>query len=691
MEIILFVILLAALCVYARLPVFECTFGLILLLPPAVYLLSLASAEPTRATYIFAAIAIAALANTINKKRLNSEQDFDTRSELLPILVWIASFSFFQYLCLLWPDFYQLGERLRDYALISSVVNSPITAEEPWMAGTSLNYYLYWYRLGHTFHSLFNLPIWQVYHQLQAFTYSLFFTAAFALFRRGAKFSIFGSLCGAVLIAVGSNVEGVRHFFTGDNNWWGPSRVIQGAIDEFPAWSFLLGDLHPHYLNLPLLPFLACIALRSFNLFGTALTRALYLFAFLALGAVWVYNSNAWDLPALMLLATFVFLIFIFSCPRAQLGEIIRSDPGFEPVFETKNLLIFGSMAYLVVSFVFSSLNILPGEMPLRWVTETIGHTKTLELLRHWGMPLGLIAVATVFSFNDWRWSCASGLALFVSLTRQDALWSLLVLFTLNTARLFMERRSERTQMPKLADAIFEGFGVLALFLVIFPEFLFFDDSYGGDIERMNTIFKAYSAAWLPMHFFAFWRLRNVALARLPQTAWELKFPATAVFSVIFVGFFFKTIDLRESKGSIIEPRLQGLSDIERRYTGAATTIQALAKLRPGIVLEAQGPAYDFTTHVATLSSQPSYLGWVNHVNLLSRDYAETSRRAQATDSIYKEPDCATKRQLAQKEGITYIVLGPLERKAYPDIKPEYFTCLREIIRRDSYLVYQVQ
>lgn len=688
MEIIIFVCSLAALFAYARLPLFECTFGLVLALPPAAFLVSLTSSEPTRLTYIGCIVLIAGLLYTVKYRKFRGSTNFDFSKEYAPILVWIAAFSFFNYLCLLWPDFYQLGERLRDYALISSVVNSPITAEEPWMAGTNLNYYLYWYRLGHCFHALFGLPIWQVYHQLQSFTYALFFSAAFVLFRSAASFSFIGALCGATLIALGSNIEGVQHFFTGDNNWWGPSRVIHGAIDEFPAWSFLLGDLHPHYLNLPLLPFFACVAIRSFKIFETALSIAVFLLAFLMLNVVWVYNANAWDLPAALLLASFVFLIFIFSCPRTELGNFIRKDPGFEKVFETTNLIILGGMTYLIASLVLSSLNILPGDMPLRPVTEAVGRTKTMELVRHWGMPLALISLATIFAIRDWRWSAISAIALISSATLQNGITFILVLFALNLARLFWERRNNKIDMPRLADAIFDGFGVLGLFLIIFPEFFFFDDSYGGDIERMNTIFKAYSAAWLPLHFFAFWRFAKVSSARLALNIIRASKPALAIFTAIFVGFFFKTIQLRESKGSIVEPRVQGLSDIDRRFPGSATTIQTLAKSKPGIILEAQGPAYDFTTHVATLSSQPSYLGWVNHVNLLSRDYAETGRRSQVTDSIYKEQDCIQKLALARKEGISYIVLGPLERKAYPDIKPESFSCFKEYIRRDSYFVY---
>ena len=34
-------------------------------------------------------------------------------------------------------------------------------------------------------------------------------------------------------------------------DFWGPSRVIPWTINEFPFWSFLFADLHPHMIGIP--------------------------------------------------------------------------------------------------------------------------------------------------------------------------------------------------------------------------------------------------------------------------------------------------------------------------------------------------------------------------------------------------------------------------------------------------------
>ena len=59
-----------------------------------------------------------------------------------------------------------------------------------------------------------------------------------------------------VLCIVLGNLAGVREWIDaanppGDYDWFAPSRVIPGTINEFPWFSFLLGDLHAHVLALP--------------------------------------------------------------------------------------------------------------------------------------------------------------------------------------------------------------------------------------------------------------------------------------------------------------------------------------------------------------------------------------------------------------------------------------------------------
>ena len=76
----------------------------------------------------------------------------------------------------------------------------------------------------------------------------------------------------AALVAVLGNLAGVRTWLHAANPphdyaWFDPSRVIPNTINEFPSFSFILGDLHAHVLALPFtvlaLAFALQVALRG--------------------------------------------------------------------------------------------------------------------------------------------------------------------------------------------------------------------------------------------------------------------------------------------------------------------------------------------------------------------------------------------------------------------------------------------
>src|SRR3954463_10857321 len=79
-------------------------------------------------------------------------------------------------------------------------------------------------------------------------------------------------LVAAALVTVLGNLAGVRTWIKAvdppkDYAWFDPSRVIPNTINEFPSFSFMLGDLHAHVLALPFtvlaLAFAMQIALRG--------------------------------------------------------------------------------------------------------------------------------------------------------------------------------------------------------------------------------------------------------------------------------------------------------------------------------------------------------------------------------------------------------------------------------------------
>jgi YYY domain-containing protein len=114
--------------------------------------------------------------------------------------------------------------------------------------------------------------------------------------------------------------------------WWRSSRLLQDydmlnrpqeVIDEFPFFSFLLGDLHPHVLAIPFTLLAIAVALNLFlggwkgeiNLFGTRLDLKPegFLFSALVLGGLAFLNT--WDI---LIGATLIVAAYVFTQAREK-------------------------------------------------------------------------------------------------------------------------------------------------------------------------------------------------------------------------------------------------------------------------------------------------------------------------------------------------------------------------------------
>jgi uncharacterized membrane protein len=249
-------------------------------------------------------------------------------SDLYPLGAFAATYAIAYMLCLQWVDFYDLGERLRDYSLLASAIDSPVLPKEPWMEGFPLNYYVFWYRFGAMLSSLLNIDVWDTYHTMISISMALYGAVVFQLIRVVLGGSTLLASLGALFIPFGPNVAGMlilsrdkQGNFITDPGWWGPSRVIQGAIDEFPAWSFVLGDAHPHYLNLVTFPFLLLILYRIITSAASATRKVVQTTLFTLGGVLFLVGSNAWEVPmwggAVVILVATAMIMFKVGMPAS--------------------------------------------------------------------------------------------------------------------------------------------------------------------------------------------------------------------------------------------------------------------------------------------------------------------------------------------------------------------------------------
>lgn len=676
MELLLLVLVLTIPAAFLRAPLFYGVFGLLLPLPIVARLVYTVLPYHWVAYLVGLLLLIAVGAVLVGVRKPTVEH---LEKEVTPVAFFCICFVGLYRLVLRWPDFFAMGERLRDYAVLSSLLKDPYVPSEPWMSGETISYYLHWYRFGHLLATLLSLEAWEVYHILSAFPLALLFTTLFFLFTRFASFSILPSLVGAALISFGSNIQGIIHYYNSDDGWWGPSRVIKGAINEFPVWSFILGDVHPHYLNLPLPLFLlGLVPLIALSERGRG-EKFLYFLALLIVAPLWLYNANAWDAPFWIETA-----VIIISAMGALHWRGWSSLPMLKSRLFTLSLLVIA----LCASLVLSSRNIQTDPGTAAFVRRPIELSSMTEIALHWGAPLGLIALS-MFLLMPRHLLAGALLGMGLAAFADPALPFLITLLVLVILRLQYEVQHREISPQHL---FFEGCGVAALGLIILPEVVFLNDSYGGESERMNTIFKAYSYSWPLLHLYALWLLARAWRERnLEQVRFVPTPLAYAVALIFFCGFAYRVADkLRPTTGRGLA-EAEGLKGYDVRYPGAANAIRALRASPPGVVLESQGDPYSDTTHVATLAGQSSYLGWINHLQLLlPRDvHPRITHRSEITKKIYTELACEEKRELLKKEDISYVVFGPLEAERFGVEKLEQFECLTPLVREGTYSIFK--
>ena len=704
---IIWLVLIAGLAfLFSSLPAFELVFGVLLLTPVMAHLAGMVM--PVSAlVYDSALVLLLAVFLTFRSGREKRSLDPETfLEESLPLLLFCLVYSGLLYLCHLWPDFINLGERLRDYAILSSVINSPFEVKEPWMVGQGLNYYAYWYRFGAMLAAIGQYPVWEVYHQLLAFSLAFYTAVAFRLFRRHLHFSCWGALAAALLIAGGSNFKAAGIFLSQQLDWWkfwGISRVIQGTINEFPAWSFLLGDLHPHYLNLALIPFSLLLFLDAArpgegHSTQTPLERPFAYLALLILLPLWIMNANAWEMPVWACLTGILLLGFALASWGRWLVLLRWMLPPLRSVFSSRGgflILIFMATA---LALWHGQQNFSPGDgNGWTWVQAPVARSLSLEFVAHWGFPLFLVALANVILLpaGSWRFFC---LVLMVNELRFDRAYGMIILLlAFNLLRLFFSATSEKRRWRRFqfTELFFELLGLASLIVLLAPELGYFDDPYGGENERMNTIFKFYSANWFLLHAYAFYLTQRAAQALHLERIKALPvIGAQVIVMVCMLGFFWQMTGIRRSEvvlptGGRLAPGLEGLSEVAKQFPGSPEIIRKLRSLPASVVLEAQGPAYSYTAFVSTLAGQTSYLGWANHVNLLTRAYGEVQRREKFTEAFYLEPDCTKKLDMLRREGISHVVLGQLEKTQYKALNPESFGCFNTVLEAGEYKLLQ--
>ncbi len=221
---------------------------------------------------------------------------------LLSEALFAGAFLLFVGLRVLNPDLWHPwngGEKSMEFAFLNAITKSAyFPPYDPYYAGGYINYYYYGLHLVAILIKLTGIVSPVAFNLAVPFLFALTVVNVFSLGynltgRRLAGLlamsfvALIGNLDGMVQIAEGlggagglgfqsriPGVEGLVRLGPGvlrvllrqgrlpTFDYWRSSRVIPATINEFPYWSFLFADLHPHMIGIPVTIFLLALALN---------------------------------------------------------------------------------------------------------------------------------------------------------------------------------------------------------------------------------------------------------------------------------------------------------------------------------------------------------------------------------------------------------------------------------------------
>ncbi len=562
---------------------------------------------------------------------------FYTRERLRSALAWDLAFlvPFLFMLEVRWINpTISYAEKFMDHAFIASIMRQPIVPPlDPWYAGGTLDVYYY---IGYWMNGAlglasgvpstvtFNLALPTV---LGLAVVSLY-TLGHLLLDRHRWLPVL-----ALLIP---NPSAIYHIVIG-NSWfdvlWGSTRTITDTINEYPIFSMLWGDVHPHVISIFNQGFLLFLLVFAYMRWGTLTMRGRVILcglAALSLGSM--PGINSWD----VLIYAPVTLIFGLLVWRRYGGSALDDERSWMMLVAVPPLAV---AAYLPFYLQLGSSGIVGiGIVPTP--------SDPVEFLLVHGFFLAILVASSAPDIRGRPYLLAAAVPFLL------AGYTAAAIAVVPLAYLIARRRF--TAVDTLA--------ILGLGIILATEIIYLKDNMGETYFRMNTIFKFYIPAWLLMGTASLvivgeW-LGNTRIDRRMPARVGRVLPALAVVALLAAPF---AINIDFGYGN---HTLDGAAYLEGSHPGDAAAIAFLRNL-PGdqIIVEAEGGDYTYYSRVSSFSGIPTIIGMPFHEYMWRGDEGRITERSIDVRAIYEQPSRTI--DLARAYNATLLYVGPEERDRY--------------------------
>lgn len=650
-------------------------------------------------------------------------------SILFTELVFFTAFLTWTYLRGFKPEIMGNTEKFMDYGLMTSIDRAIyMPAEDMWLSGNTINYYYLGQYLSVFVKRLscvameksYNLALMMIAGFAFAMPYSLmtqvssdFVKRKIILSRTGKKMveespdtwycSLIGLVSGVSVCFAGNMHYPIVNFLVMKCDWkwlrkflsieredyWFPdaTRYIgytpdthDKTIHEFPSYSFVLGDLHAHVINIMFV--LTVMALlysilqvrrarmdsfrnegfASINgydiknkadikdmLFKEVLTPQVLLIGFF-IG--FFHMTNFWDFP----------IYFVVS------GAIILFSNAVICKFRKETLIM--TAAHAVVILVVSTIVSLPFTLTFDQISTGIAlspnHTQLRQLIVLWGLPITVVITFLVYLIKKLNKSFGKKYRNAKPGSNPNKP-SISKFCDEHPGFDWLYRMIYKLEIP---DLFMLTLGLCAIGLVLMPELIYVKDIYSGDYKRANTMFKLTYQSFImfgmcmPYIMGRFLRFGDrtrqkvfavVTLALLVSTFGYFGTAATSWFGKYDEPANYKGLDCVAFMDQSYPEDYEAVRWINENIEG------------PQVMLEGVGLSYTYYERISAATGLATVMGWETH-EWLWRSGANFAKpeeigvRQKDVQKIYTSSNVEEVKSLIAKYDIDYIYVGEAER-----------------------------
>ena len=637
-------------------------------------------------------------------------------------------------------------EQPMDLAFLNALMRSVnFPPHDPWMAGHSINYYYFGYLIFGSLGKFLALNGNVVYNLALPTVAALSAVGIFGITYNLVRLSNVGEKFAypagffAIFLLFAGNLEGVLEYmqshslgssgfwsfvnvgglsfpeltvgFYPERHWWWfqASRVLPGGeISEFPFFSLILGDLHPHLMSIPF--FILGVSLifnlfcdRSAIVFGRkwffANKHKLLLFVLVMGGCGFI---NIADLPVLSLLFAVILYIRLRSIEKEDviiafaksamttIGLTVLALVCFFPFYLSFTSNVNGiAMNELPTSrsvhmFLMWGLFILMGTIffvayfSKEYGLLLLGYCRncSLDLKLQWAIvsrhsyliPTGTKSLSRLLFLILLSFSSASLISLLLFGEFIGSKGGVFILLSGIILWLVFLAPAQFTDAVRRPLVFIVTLILVSLGLILVPELLYINDLFNS---RMNTVFKLYYQAWILLSCGIAYTLIYVILA-ISQTK--------AISKYLHIAYVIPIILLIIP--TIYYPLAASLSRIEYERTSQwnisalpSSTVDAhddedviryFNEVDPRlIIVESVGNDYSSYGRIASFTGLATLISWPGHQQQWNRSSDEISRRITDVETIYKDPDVGKIKHLIDLYGFDFIVVGDREYQKY--------------------------